>query len=173
MCRIPAPCPILRKEFEATGEIKSAKVYATGLGLYELRINGEKADGQLLTPGWTSYSNRLQYQTYDVTSKLKCGKNAVMVVLGDAQVFIRTASFNMNTAPFFEKWLRDLKAAQLENGGVLWVIPQVLKENEHLSFGWGDAAVICPWIIYLCFGDKRVLEEQYESMKSWVEYIRG
>lgn len=435
----PAPCPILRNEFEAAGEIESARVYATGLGLYELRINGEKTDDQLLTPGWTSYGKRLQYQTYDVTLKLKSGKNAVGALLGDgwfkgdlagwqgkrnvygtkpcflmqlhikyadgreqvvvtdhswkastgpilmseiyhgeiydsrlenpgwdeadfdhssweevkeleipkellvaqenmplrkieeikpvsvfktpagetvldlgqnmvgwlrfnvigpegskvilkhfevldkdgnvytenlrsarqvveyilkgngeetfephftfqgfryvkveaypgdvlaenftgvvihsdmeqtgrfncsnelvnqlqhnilwgqkgnfvdiptdcpqrderlgwtgdAQVFIRTASFNMNTVPFFEKWLRDLKADQLENGGVPWVIPQVLGENDHSSCGWGDAAVVCPWTIYLCYGDERILSEQYESMKAWVEYIRG
>lgn len=434
----PAPCPILRKDFEIAGEVESARIYATGLGMYELRINGEKADDQLLTPGWTSYNKRLQYQTYDATAKLKNGKNAIGAILGDgwykgdlaswmgkrnvygsrvcflmqlhvrytdgteqvivtdntwksstspiqmseiyhgeiydarleipewdrqyfdasgwagvkeleiskeilvaqenvpvkrieeikpssifktpagesvidmgqnmvgwlrfkvrgpeggkvvlkhfevldqegnvytenlrsarqtveyilkgageevfephftfqgfryvkveeypgelsadnftgivlhsdmehigkfqcsnellsklqhnilwgqkgnfvdvptdcpqrderlgwtgdAQVFIRTASFNMNTAPFFEKWLRDLRADQLENGGVPWVIPHALNENDHSSTGWGDAAVICPWTLYLCYGDERVLNEQYTSMKAWVEYIR-
>jgi alpha-L-rhamnosidase len=49
----------------------------------------------------------------------------------------------------------------------------MLKEDKHSSSGWGDAAVICPWTIYFCFSDERVLEEQYESMKSWVEYIKG
>ncbi|NSW90763.1 MAG: family 78 glycoside hydrolase catalytic domain [Firmicutes bacterium] len=92
---------------------------------------------------------------------------------GDAEVFIRTACFNMNTALFFKKWLRDLKADQLENGGVPHVIPHVLGPNDHSSSAWGDAATICPWTVYLCFGDKRILEEQYESMKSWVEYIRA
>ena len=92
---------------------------------------------------------------------------------GDAQVFIRTACFNMNTALFFKKWLGDLKADQLESGGVPHVIPNVLGPNDHSSSAWGDAATICPWTIYLCFGDKRILEEQYESMKSWVEYIRS
>jgi alpha-L-rhamnosidase len=92
---------------------------------------------------------------------------------GDAQVFARTASYNMNTALFFQKWLNDLKADQLDNGGVPHVVPQVLKDTDHSSSGWGDAAVICPWTIYLCFGDKRILSSQYESMKSWVEYIRA
>ncbi|WP_026485767.1 family 78 glycoside hydrolase catalytic domain [Caldanaerobius polysaccharolyticus] len=101
---------------------------------------------------------------------------------GDAQVFIRTACFLMNTAPFFKKWLRDLKADQLEDGGVPYVIPDVLGgsmgndkliQQDHSSAGWGDAAVICPWTIYLCYGDKRILKEQYESMKGWVEYIRA
>lgn len=437
------PCPMLRSTFEVNGKVKSARVYATSLGLYELRLNGARVSDYLFTPGWTNYNKRLQYQTYDVTSMLKRGKNAVGVILGDgwyrgnlawkdhrniygdklaalvqmhityedgseqtvvsssewksstgpilmseiyhgeiydarlekngwdtagyddsqwhgveklnktkemlvaqenvpvkivqeikpvcifktpagdtvldmgqnmvgrirftvkgdagskvvlqhaevldkdgnfyianlrsakqtieytlkgsgkeqfephftfqgfryvklvqypgntslenftglvihsdmeqtgsfrcsndlinqlqhnilwgqkgnfldvptdcpqrderlgwtgdAQVFIRTACFNMNTASFFTKWLRDLKADQLENGGVPFVIPDVLGkigalgEDSHSSAAWGDAAAICPWTIYLCYGDKRILEEQYESMKSWVEYIR-
>ncbi len=91
---------------------------------------------------------------------------------GDAQVFIRTAAFNMNVAPFFTKWLRDLKADQFSDGGVPHVIPNILGE-EGRSAAWGDAAVICPWTLYLCYGDVRVLENQYSSMKAWVEYIRN
>jgi len=92
---------------------------------------------------------------------------------GDAQVFIRTACFNMHTASFFTKWLKDLKSDQLDNGGVPFVIPHVLKEDSNSSAAWGDAATICPWTLYLCYGDRRILEEQYESMKAWVEYIRS
>ncbi|TVY08814.1 alpha-L-rhamnosidase [Paenibacillus cremeus] len=96
---------------------------------------------------------------------------------GDAQMFISTASFLMNVAPFFTKWLRDLKADQLDNGGVPFVIPDVLSKidpaSRHSSAAWGDAAVICPWTLYLSYGDTRILEEQYESMKAWIGYIRS
>ncbi|MBZ4670955.1 MAG: alpha-L-rhamnosidase [Oscillospiraceae bacterium] len=94
---------------------------------------------------------------------------------GDAQVFIRTACFLMETAPFFRKWLSDMKADQLSNGGVPYVIPDVLTDGDggHSSSGWGYAAVICPWTIYQCYGDKKILEEQYESMKQCVEYIHS
>lgn len=92
---------------------------------------------------------------------------------GDAQAFSRTACHIMNTAPFFNKWLGDLAADQLENGGVPFVIPHMLDENSHSSSGWGDAAVICTWNIYLCYGDVRILEKQYDSMKKWIEYIRA
>ncbi|WP_145135519.1 alpha-L-rhamnosidase [Paenibacillus sp. Y412MC10] len=92
---------------------------------------------------------------------------------GDAQVFVRTAAFNFGVAPFFSKWLHDLKADQREDGGVPHVIPQVLDDNAYSSAAWGDAAVICPWTIYLCYGDKRILEEQYDSMKAWVDHIRA
>ncbi|SFD80829.1 alpha-L-rhamnosidase [Paenibacillus catalpae] len=91
---------------------------------------------------------------------------------GDAQVFIRTAAFNYDVAPFFAKWLRDLKADQRNDGGVPFVVPHVLDQGSYSSAAWGDAAVICPWVVYLSYGDKRVLEEQYDSMKAWVEYMR-
>ncbi|MCL6443053.1 MAG: glycoside hydrolase family 78 protein [Alicyclobacillus sp.] len=90
---------------------------------------------------------------------------------GDAQVFIRTAAFNANVAPFFTKWLRDLQFDQFGDGGIPHVIPNVLG-REGSSAAWGDAAVICPWTIYQCYGDVRVLAAQYDSMKAWVEYIR-
>jgi alpha-L-rhamnosidase len=90
---------------------------------------------------------------------------------GDAQVFIATALFNFGGGPFFTKWLRDLKAEQRPDGGVPFVIPDVA--DGHSSSGWGDAAVICPWTVYRYYGDRRLLAEQYESMKAWVEYIRA
>ncbi|MFC0215162.1 family 78 glycoside hydrolase catalytic domain [Paenibacillus chartarius] len=90
---------------------------------------------------------------------------------GDAQVFISTALYNFQGAPFFTKWLRDLKAEQLPDGGVPFVIPDVV--GGASSSAWGDAAVICPWTVYQYYGDTRLLAEQYESMKRWVEYIRA
>ncbi|PGV49397.1 alpha-L-rhamnosidase [Bacillus sp. AFS037270] len=90
---------------------------------------------------------------------------------GDAQVFIRTALFNYHGGQFFTKWVRDLKADQLPDGGVPYVIPKVV--DGASSAAWGDAAVICPWNVYLSYGDERLLAEQYDSMKAWVEYIRA
>jgi alpha-L-rhamnosidase len=92
---------------------------------------------------------------------------------GDAQVFIRTSAFNRNVAPFFTKWLRDLKADQFPDGGIPHVIPDISPMETHSSSAWGDAAVICPWTLFLCYGDKRILEEQYDSMKQWVEYMHS
>jgi len=91
---------------------------------------------------------------------------------GDAQAFARTASFNFDVKNFFDKWLRDLEADQI-NGSVPFVIPHVLGENAHGSAGWADAATIIPWTMYLAYGDKTVLETQFESMKAWVEYMRS
>ena len=89
---------------------------------------------------------------------------------GDAQVFVKTASYNFDVEKFFRKWLRDLAADQREDGGVGQVIPDYLPEGEP-SAAWGDAAVICPWQIYLTYGNEEILEEQFDSMKGWVDYI--
>lgn len=91
---------------------------------------------------------------------------------GDAQVFARTAAFNMDVAGFFTKWLKDVAADQFENGSVPFVVPNVLGNNAGGSAAWADAAVIIPWTVYLSYGDKRILEEQYESMARWVEYMK-
>jgi alpha-L-rhamnosidase len=88
----------------------------------------------------------------------------------DAQVFVQTALFNYHGGPFFTKWLRDLKADQLPDGNVPFVIPNV--EGGKGSAAWGDAATIIPWTVYQTYADKRLLAEQYDSMKAWVEYIR-
>jgi alpha-L-rhamnosidase len=90
---------------------------------------------------------------------------------GDAQAFVGTAAFNFEVAPFFTKWLVDLAADQRSSGSVPFVVPDVI--GGAGSAGWGDAATIVPWALYLAYGDTLVLERQYESMRSWVDFIRG
>ena len=101
---------------------------------------------------------------------------------GDAQIFARTASYLMNTYTFFRKWLRDLAADQKDSGGVPHLVPDIfdcyetndwlLKQGTHSAAAWADAAVIIPWTLYLTFGDKKILETQYDSMKAWIEFMR-
>jgi alpha-L-rhamnosidase len=75
--------PLMRKEFASDKKIKEATAYITAHGLYEAQLNGKKIGDACLTPGWTSYNKRLQYQAYDVTDLLKQGTNAIGVTLGD------------------------------------------------------------------------------------------
>jgi alpha-L-rhamnosidase len=89
---------------------------------------------------------------------------------GDAQVFSRTATFNMDVHNFFVKWLKDLALEQLPNGSVPHVIPNVLGESGG-STGWADVATIVPMNMYLAYGDKQLLSRQYNSMKAWVDYM--
>ena len=72
-----APAPMFRREFTVNGKVRSARVYATSRGLYQLHLNGHQVSEDLFTPGWTSYQKRLQYQTYDVTNLLRSGDNAI------------------------------------------------------------------------------------------------
>ncbi len=91
---------------------------------------------------------------------------------GDAQAFSRTATFNFDAHNFFAKWLKDMAADQQTDGMVPWVIPNVLRPRNGASAGWADAATIIPWNMWLAYGDRRILEDQYPSMKAWVEYMR-
>ncbi|MDY7109841.1 MAG: family 78 glycoside hydrolase catalytic domain [Planctomycetota bacterium] len=82
--RRPAPprSVCLQKAFRLDDEVVSARVYVTGLGVYELFVNGQRVGDEIFAPGWTKYDRRIQYQTHDVTSLLKRGENAVGAVLG-------------------------------------------------------------------------------------------
>ena len=90
---------------------------------------------------------------------------------GDAQAFSRTAAFNFGVNNFFAKWLRDVEADQQPSGSVPFVIPNVLGAGAGAATGWADAATIIPWNMYLAYGDRKILENQYNSMKSWVGYM--
>jgi alpha-L-rhamnosidase len=91
---------------------------------------------------------------------------------GDAQVFIRTAAYNKDVAGFFTKWTRDLEDAQYPNGA----FPAVAPNPSAWSIGdggpaWADAGVICPWTIYLCYGDTRLLKARYASMQRFIQFL--
>jgi alpha-L-rhamnosidase len=91
--------------------------------------------------------------------------------MGDAQIFARTATFNMDVASFYTKWMRDVADSQTPSGAFPNVAP-----NPGETAGtpaWGDAGVIVPWTIYLAYGDTRILTEHYAAMAAWVNYIRS
>ncbi|MEK6477414.1 glycoside hydrolase family 78 protein [Catalinimonas sp. 4WD22] len=77
------PARYLRKEFNTDKPVKSAKVYATAKGLYELHINGQRVGESYFTPGWTDYNKRVYYNTYDVTDLIKSGNNAIGAIISD------------------------------------------------------------------------------------------
>ena len=78
-----APSPLLRKEFALTKSVRRARVRFSGLGWSELYINGKKVSDDVLSPGLTDYSQEVLYRTYDVTSFLKPGANAIGIMLGN------------------------------------------------------------------------------------------
>ena len=82
-CLAPDTAPYMRRAFEITGEVLSARAYFTGLGIYELYLNGEKANDEYLVPGCTAYDSWIQYQTYDVTDLIHTGENVIGAILGN------------------------------------------------------------------------------------------
>ncbi len=72
----------LRREFSVPSLPVRARIYISGLGYYELRVNGRKVGDHVLDPGWTTYDKRALYATYDITPRLREGKNVLAVSLG-------------------------------------------------------------------------------------------
>lgn len=91
---------------------------------------------------------------------------------GDAQVFSGTACFNMDSYAFFSKYGYDLWKEQEDKAGMVPMVVPATNINGGGSSAWGDAATIIPWNVYLHYGDKAILEQQFDSMKAWVDYIK-
>lgn len=95
---------LTRKSFSLPKSVRRATAYASALGLYELRLNGQRVGDQLLAPEWTSYRRRVSYQTYDVTDLLHPGENVAAAFLGEgwyAGTLMVVGRFAYGTTPRF------------------------------------------------------------------------
>jgi alpha-L-rhamnosidase len=97
---------------------------------------------------------------------------------GDSQIFCSTASFLMDTEVFYIKWLKDVACDQYSNGEIPHVVPDCItkiggcKDNGSSgSAGWADAAVINTWNVYLTYGSKQVIRDQYACMKEFIDWM--
>jgi len=88
--------------------------------------------------------------------------------MGDAQVFAPTATRNADVAGFFTKWLVDISDAQGTNGEFPTVVPRANQNNSYPV--WGDAGVIIPWAMFIAYGDKAFIADNYTNMTRWVDY---
>lgn len=99
---------------------------------------------------------------------------------GDVWVYGETCCYNQNCLNFFKQWLRSVRDEQFEDGLVPIVVPyikgyrapQISAWGTHTSAGWGDVIVALPWALYQAYGDKSVLEENYEAMQKWMGYVQ-
>lgn len=91
--------------------------------------------------------------------------------MGDAEFFAAASCWNMQMGSFYSKWMRDILDSRGDDGHVTNFAP-VIVAREVGAPGWGDAVTIVPWTVYQFYGDKRIIEENYEGMKGWVEYMR-
>ena len=92
---------------------------------------------------------------------------------GDAQVFVRTAAFNMEVTSFFSHWLQNLADAQTVRGTIPAVAPATDDLHSDGGPAWADAVTICPWTVYLCSGDRRVLERCFATGARFVDELRA
>lgn len=90
---------------------------------------------------------------------------------GDIQVFAETAAYNFNVAGFMHKWMQDVVDSQNEQGCIPPIVPKAIAHTDDGGPAWADAAVICPWTIYLSYGDKRILEENYPMMTRFMAFM--
>jgi len=90
---------------------------------------------------------------------------------GDAQIYVRAATFNADIASFYTKWLRDLNDDAWDYGAYAAYAPRPLaRPNEHHAAGWMDAGVICPWTIWQVYGDTRVIAEHWRKMNDFMDW---
>ena len=141
---------VLRSDYEEVGDIK------TGNELVNQLISNIK---------WGMRGNFLDVPTDCPQRDERMGWT------GDTQVFSATASYLADTYAFYRKYLYDMYQEQLLADGM---VPEIVPafDTKKTSCAWGDAACILPWNVYLFSGDKTILEQQIDSMKAWVDYIR-
>lgn len=95
---------------------------------------------------------------------------------GDAQVFMKAAIYNFDVLEFFRKWLTDLMLSRGENNVIPRIAPLTNGYKNWQNFGpsaaWSDAITVCPWELYLAYGDKSILESTVLAMRDHVESMR-
>ena len=114
---------------------------------------------------WGQLSNYLSVPTDCPQRNERLGWSA------DTQVFAEAGSFNADTSAFFRKWTRDLRDSRCEDGGYPSVAPYAQYGNETFSLGWADVGVIVPYQIWKQFGDRRILEENFDAMEKFVRKL--
>lgn len=90
---------------------------------------------------------------------------------GDTEVFCRTGAINYDVEKFFQKWMGDMALEQAPSGGIPHIVPFCFRGDYKVSAAWADAACVVPWEIYLAYGNRTLLKENYPMMKKWVDYM--
>jgi len=114
---------------------------------------------------WGQLSNYLSVPTDCPQRNERLGWTA------DTQVFAEAGSFLADTRAFFRKWMRDMRDSRDAEGGFPSVAPYAQYGNETFNLGWADAGVIVPWTVWRQFGDRTIVEENWEAMAKFVRRI--
>lgn len=121
---------------------------------------------------WSQVSNTIAIPT-DCPQREKAGWT------GDVTIYAPTMCFLRNEENFLRKWLQNCRAEQQEGGEIPTVVPFLASYREmnvyygtDTSCGWGDVIVSVPWNVYMAYGNRKVLEENYQAMKKWMQYVQ-
>ena len=112
---------------------------------------------------WSQYSNYLSVPTDCPQRNERLGWAA------DAHIFAEAGAFNADTYDFMRKWMRDMRDSQHKDGAFPSVAPYAQYGNEGRRFGWGDAGIIVPYVMWRHFGDVRIIEENWGAMTAFAE----
>ncbi|ODP39557.1 alpha-L-rhamnosidase [Sphingomonas turrisvirgatae] len=91
--------------------------------------------------------------------------------MGDIQVFLDAAAFNMDVDPFIRRFLMEARAAQREDGAYPIVVPQPLSFPDVVTAGWSEAGIILPWQLWQRYGDTAVIDENWTAMEAWMAFV--
>ena len=136
----------------------------------DFSCSDERVNRLLENTRWSMKGNFLDVPT-DCPTRERLGWT------GDAQVFFNTGAYLMNTAPFFNKWLRDMADGQYKNGLIPAVLPyngvEMMYKNTGSSVGWADAIYLIPYRYYKRFGDQKLLRRSFPMMKKYADFLLG
>jgi len=93
--------------------------------------------------------------------------------MADTQVFVEAGSFFANTDGFFHKWMRDVRDSQSETGGFPGVSPKSQYGSEMMRLGWADAGIIVPWTIWKQYGDKGIVDDNWQAMDRFMQHVNA
>ncbi|MDO4648805.1 MAG: family 78 glycoside hydrolase catalytic domain [Eubacteriales bacterium] len=118
---------------------------------------------------WSQRSNNITIPT-DCPTREKAGWT------GDVVVYGASALYNQQMTEFYKSWLKSIRVEQYENGHILGTVPQIncyISQTSGGSLGWGDVILTLPWQLYELYGDKTVLEDNYEAMGKWLSAMKA
>ena len=156
----------------ATGEVRIRSVKSVPVTSIAKHLEtgtvttGDELVNQLISNTvWGQRSNYLSVPTDCPQRNERLGWTA------DTQVFTETGSFFANTDAFFHKWMRDMRDSQSETGGFPGVAPTAQYGGDMMRLGWADAGVIVPWTVWKQFGDKSVIEQNWDAMERFIQHV--
>lgn len=153
------PGPVEREQFTAIA------TYSNMAEIGQFKCSVPEINQLVQNTKWSQKGNFLDIPT-DCPTRERAGWS------GDIAAFCETGSYLMDTSKFLRKWLKDLAVQQREDGCVGSIIPDVgLPGFVDGSAGWADAAVIIPYTLFKVYGNRQVLEDQYESMVKWLGFL--